>query len=253
MKQRGLSILLALVFLLSVFMFCTTAFAAENSADGLNAVLTTDKKDYVNGETIGVKLDVTNTSIYVNNVRTELIIPEGVDLVEGQLKSDAAAVTAGQTLSYSYVLSVPKVEVPTTLAPTTQAPTTVAPTTGEGDDGPADTGDTSAVIFGILAVASLAGLIALTFGAKLLKQRWFVLIVCAGLLLGMVAPVAANAAISEKSFELTEAITIDGAAAEVKAIITYDLDDGEILASEVEFCSVFRRLWAVWCVVLSHR
>ena len=250
MKQRGLSILLALVFLLSVFMFCTTAFAAENSADGLNAVLTTDKKDYVNGETIGVKLDVTNTSIYVNNVRTELIIPEGVDLVEGQLKSDAAAVTAGQTLSYSYVLSVPKVEVPTTQAPTTQAPTTqapttVAPTTGEGDDGPADTGDTSAVIFGILAVASLAGLIALTFGAKLLKQRWFVLIVCAGLLLGMVAPVAANAAISEKSFELTEAITIDGAAAEVKAIITYDLDDGEILASEVEFKKDGKSLYAL--------
>ena len=230
MKQRGLSILLALVFLLSVFMLCTTAFAAENSADGLNAVLTTDKKDYVNGETIGVKLDVTNTSIYVNNVRTELIIPDGVDLVEGQLKSDAAAVTAGQTLSYSYVLSVPKVEVPTT---------------GEGDDGPADTGDTSAVIFGILAVASLAGLIALTFGTKLLKQRWFVLIVCAGLLLGMVAPVAANAAISEKSFELTEAITIDGAAAEVKAIITYDLDDGEILASEVEFKKDGKSLYAL--------
>ena len=78
MKKRALSILLACVFLLSVFMFCTTAFAAEKTADGLTAVLTTDKTDYVGGDTINVKLDVTNTSIYVDNIRTELIIPEGV-------------------------------------------------------------------------------------------------------------------------------------------------------------------------------
>ena len=228
MKHRGLTLLLALVFLLSVFMFCTTAFAAEpNSADGLEAVLSTDKKDYVNGENIGVTLDVTNTSIYVNNIRTELIIPEGVDLVEGQLKSDAAAIAVGQKVTYSYELSVPKVEVPTTQAPTTQP--------GTGDDGPADTGDLQVAIFGVLAIASLAGLIALTFGAKLLKQRWFVMVICGALLLGLVAPMAANAAVAEKSFTLTEAITIDGEAKEVKAIITYDLDDGEILASEVEF------------------
>ena len=83
MKHRALSILLAVVFLLSVFMFCTTAFAAEpNAADGLEAVLSTDKKDYVNGENIGVTLDVTNTSIYVNNIRTELIIPEGASIAQ---------------------------------------------------------------------------------------------------------------------------------------------------------------------------
>ena len=61
------------------------------------------------------------------------------------------------------------------------------------------------------------------------------MVICGALLLGLVAPMAANAAVAEKSFTLTEAITIDGEAKEVKAIITYDLDDGEILASEVEF------------------
>ena len=59
MKKRALSILLACVFLLSVFMFCTTAFAAENSADGLTAVLDTDKDAYVAGDTIDVTLEVT--------------------------------------------------------------------------------------------------------------------------------------------------------------------------------------------------
>ena len=204
MKKRTLSILLAMVFLLSVFLFCTTAFAAENSADGLTAVLTTDKTDYVGGDTIGVKLDVTNTSIYVDNIRTELIIPEGVELVEGQLKSDAMAIGAGETVTFNYGLSVPVVEVPTTEAPTTQAPTTQAPTTvapttqpGSGEDTPPQTQDLAAVIYGVLAIASLAGLIAITFGARMMKQRWFVLILCAGLVLGIVAPVAANAAVSE--------------------------------------------------------
>ena len=183
---------------------------------------------------------MTNTSIYVDNIRTELIIPGGVNLVEGQLKSEAVAITSGETVTYSYVLSVPKVEVttqaPTTQVPTTQVPTTQAPTTQPGgSDSSPETRDISMLIYGTLAVVSLVGLIALTFGAKLLKQRWFVLVICASLLLGLVAPVAAKAAVTEKSFTLTEAITIDGVATEVKAIVTYDLDDGEILESEVEF------------------
>ena len=225
MKKRALSILLACVFLLSVFMFCTTAFAAENSADGLTAVLTTDKTDYVAGDTINVALEVTNTGNLAQNIQTELIIPEGVELVEGVLKSETAPLAGNESVKFNYVLEVPSVEVPTTAAPTTQAPTTVP---GTGDDTAPETGSFVAVIFGTLAIASLAGLIALTFGSKMLKQRWFVLILCGGLLLGVAAPMAVSAADAGYSFEVVEAITIDGAAAEVKAIVTYDLDIGEV-------------------------
>ena len=49
MKHRALSILLALTFLLSVFMFCTTAFAATGAQDGVSAELTTDKATYAAG------------------------------------------------------------------------------------------------------------------------------------------------------------------------------------------------------------
>ena len=226
MKKRALSILLACVFLLSVFMFCTTAFAAENSADGLTAVLTTDKTDYVAGDTINATLEVTNTGNLAQNIQTELIIPEGVELVEGVLKSETAPLAGNESVKFNYVLEVPSVEVPTTAAPTTQAPTTVP---GTGDDTAPETGSFVAVIFGTLAIASLAGLIALTFGSKMLKQRWFVLILCGGLLLGVAAPMAASAADADLSFEVVEAITIDGAAAEVKAIITYDLDTDEVV------------------------
>ena len=239
MKKRALSILLACVFLLSVFMFCTTAFAAESdSADGLTAALSTDKEAYTAGESIHVTLDVSNTSDNVTNIRTELIIPEGVTLTEGQLKSEAASIAAGQNAVYSYVLSVPELEVPTTAAPTTQAPTT-----GEGDDGAPETRDTAAMIYGTLAVASLAGLIALTFGAKLLKQRWFVLIVCAAVLFGIAAPVTANAYVeTDKTFTVDKAVTIEGTAAEIKAVITYDL---EAFEEEIAYKQDGTSLWNV--------
>ena len=226
MKKRALSILLACVFLLSVFMFCTTAFAAENSADGLTAVLDTDKDAYVAGDTINVTLEVTNTGNLAHNVQTELIIPEGVTLVEGQLKSEAAPLAGNESVKFGYVLEVPSVEVPTTAAPTTQAPTTQP---GTGDDTAPETRDLAAVIYGTLAIASLAGLIALTFGSKMLKQRWFVLILCGALLLGVAAPMAASAAEAGNSFEVVKAITIDGTDAEVKAIVTYDLVTDEVV------------------------
>jgi len=248
MKHRILSLLLALVFLLSVFLFSTTAFAASNTADGLTAVLESDKDAYVAGDNVGVSLTVTNTSEDITNIRTELIVPQGLDLVEGQLISDAVNLTVGESAQYSYVLSVPVVEVPTTAVPTTQTPTTQPDT---GDESP-ETRDITMLIYGSVAVLALVGLMVLAFGGKLMKQRWFVLLICASLLLGVLAPVAASAAVAEKSFEVTKAITIDGNAAEIKAIVTYDLDD-KVLLEETEvvfskdgtwqFSSVLEKGW----------
>ena len=258
MKHRTLSLLLALAFLLSVFMLSTTAFAESNTADGLTAVLESDKDAYAAGDNVGVSLTVTNTSEDITNIRTELIIPQGLNLTEGQLISDAMNLTVGESVEYSYVLSVPVVEVPTTAAPTTQVPTTQVPTTqtpttqpGTGDESP-ETRDITMLIYGSVAVLALAGLMVLAFGGKLMKQRWFVLLICVSLLLGVLAPVAASAAVAEKSFEVTKAITIDGNAAEIKAIVTYDLDD-KVLLEETEvvfskdgtwqFSSVLEKGW----------
>ena len=72
MKHRALSILLAVVFLMSVFLFCATAFAADHTADGVTAVLDTDKAAYAAGESVNVTLKVTNNSFYVSNIATEL-------------------------------------------------------------------------------------------------------------------------------------------------------------------------------------
>lgn len=224
MKHRALSILLAVVFLMSVFLFCATAFAADHTADGVTAVLDTDKAAYAAGESVKATLKVTNHSFYVSNIATELVLPEGLNLAEGVLVSDSVNIPVGETLEYGYAVATPAAPVPTT---------TVGG--GEGGDTTPDTGDTRALVYGVLALASFAGLIALTFGSKLLKQRWFVLLICGAVLLGAIGPVAASASVTAQSFEVVCAITVDGEAAELKAIVSYDLDNNELVTSEVEF------------------
>ena len=241
MKHRALSILLALTFLLSVFMFCTTAFAATGAQDGVSAELTTDKADYAAGESMNVTLVVKNGNARVTNVRTELVIPAGVTLTTGALVSDGVDLAPNAEATYQYGLTVDVPEVPTTTTP----PTTQTPTTAPGgdDDGPADTGSITLVIYGVVAIASLVGMVVLLGGKNILKQRWFVLVLCGALLLGVVGPVAVSAAVNERTFTVVEKVTLDGAAAEVKAIVTYDLNDEAIYTEEVAFKKDGQFLW----------
>ena len=257
MKHRALSILLALTFLLSVFMFCTTAFAATGAQDGVSAELTTDKADYVAGESMNVTLVVKNGNTRVNNIRTELVIPAGVTLTTGALVSDGVDLAPNTEASYQYGLTVdvpevpttttpPTTQAPTTQAPTTQAPTTQAPTTAPGgdDDGPADTGNITLVIYGVVAIASLVGMVVLMGTKNLFKQRWFILVLCGALLLGVAGPIAVNAAVTERTFTVVEKVTLDGVTAEVKAIVTYDLNDEVLHTEEVAFKKDGQFLWS---------
>ena len=265
MKHRGISWLLALTFLLSVFMFCTTAFAATATQDGLTAELITDKTAYASGEEVDAKLKITNNgNAKVNNIRTELILPEGLSLKRGTLVSPSFDLDAGTDKDVDYLLdieattpsttTVPVTTAPATTAPVTTAPattvpaTTVAGTTAVGTTvagttvaptgtpgGPSDTGDFSLYIFGALAVFSLIGLVVVMGGFKgLLKNRWFVLVLCAALLMPVLAPVVSIAAPADKSFTVDAEITVDGAPAVVTAKVTYDVDGDYVIEGNDE-------------------
>ena len=228
-------------------MFCTTAFAATGAQDGVSAELTTDKAEYAAGESMDVTLVVKNGNTRVNNIRTELVIPAGVTLTTGALVSDGVDLAPNAEAMYQYGLTVDVPEVSTTTTPpTTQAPTTQEPTTAPGgdDDGPADTGSITLVIYGVVAIASLVGMVVLLGGKNILKQRWFVIVLCCALLLGVVGPVAVNAATTERTFTVVEKVTLDGVAAEVKAIVTYDLNDEVLHTEEVAFKKDGQFLWS---------
>ena len=286
MKQRALSILLAVTFLLSISLFCTTAFAASDSADGIVAELLTDKQAYENGEAIDVKLEVKNYNPRANRIRTELMLPNGVRLSAGSLVNDGAALAPNQEANFSYGLQADNIApsttttgttasstapttavttTPTTAATTapatavpTTTPTTVAGTTtvattavattvasGTGNvtpGGPSDTGDTSVFIFGALAVFSLVGLVVVSGGKRIFKQRWFVMVLCAALLLGVAGPVVTNAA-SSNSFTISTTITVDDVPVVLKAVISYEIEDDAVYTDQVEFKADGQFLW----------
>ena len=313
MKKRALSLLLVLVFLLSVFMFCNTAAVAAEGESALLVELATDKKEYAAGDEIQVSLKITNKSPYaVKNIRTELILPAGLSLKEGQLIGAAFDLGVAEVHNEAYPLitptnptttvpvttvpvttvpvttvpsttaqptvptttvppvttvpptttvppvtteptvpattvpgttAAPTTQAPTTQAPTTQAPTTQAPTTvpgGSGDN--SDTGDISLYIYGALAIFSMAALVILSGGFKgLLKQRWFILVLCAALLLGAMGPMAVNANADSVTVNVTTTVKVDGEDAVITAIITHDVV--EAVQQQVAFKKDGQFLW----------
>ena len=88
MKNRVLSIVLVLTFLLSMFMFCATAFAANDKQDGLTVDLSTDKSTYAAGEKINAFLVVKNASAYSGKLSAKLKLPSGLNPVSGVLVND---------------------------------------------------------------------------------------------------------------------------------------------------------------------
>ncbi len=140
MKKRALSLFLVLTFLLSVFMLCNTAaYAASVAQDGVTAELTTDKEVYVGGEAIAVSLKVSNNSLYVSKIKTQLNVPGGLLSAGGSLSTDPVHIPFSGNSTYNFALSVPAptttaattTQAPTTTVPTTQVPTTVPSTTAQ--------------------------------------------------------------------------------------------------------------------------
>ena len=118
MKKRALSLLLVLTFLLSIFMLCSTAFAATGGEDVLSAELTTDKAEYAVGEEIRIALSVTNQSAYaVKNVRTSLVLPSGLQLTAGELTPEAFALGVGENKTIDYSAELPPTELKITGQP----------------------------------------------------------------------------------------------------------------------------------------
>ena len=352
MKKRVLSMLLVLTFLLSVFMLCNTAAAASSGESVLSAELLADKSEYAPGAEVQLSLKVLNNSAYsVKNIRTELVLPEGLGLKAGQLVGEVFDLAVAEKHEKNYVLSVPteptttasttqastttmsttqattapattvpgttaqptvptttvpavttqptvptttvpavttqptvptttvpavttqptvptttvppvttEPAVPTTtteptvpattVAPTTQAPTTQAPTTqaptqapttapsGSGDN--SDTGDISLYIYGALAIFSLSALVILSGGFKgLLKQRWFILVLCAAVLLCAMGPMAVKASADSVSLNASVTVKVNGVDATITAKISHDV----VAEEQVAFKKDGQFLW----------
>lgn len=240
--------LLMVVLCMSVMVM--PAFAASTSQDGLEVTLTTDKETYAKGEQIEATLTVTNTNDFaVSNVSLKNMIPDGYKLAEGstatkQVESLGAGEEVSLTVTYVAEDSDNNEDKPGSGDNTGD---TDKPGSGNnndsGDDGLSGnssndnvdvphTGDDSNIGFwAALMVVSAIAFIALTVRKKRQGHRFLSLLVCFAMVgtifLRGALPVNAAEVVTEKEFQITENVTIDGSEIEINAVVKYALNSSE--------------------------
>ncbi|MFI3208817.1 MAG: hypothetical protein R3Y40_06740, partial [Eubacteriales bacterium] len=214
MRKHMLALMLSIIFLLSSAMSITAlAASATNSQDGLVATLSTDKDSYDLDEEIGVTLTVENTNVYdVQNVTTEIMLPSGVSVVDGTVLQSSFTLLAGE--SSTNVITATKAESTSTGG----SASTDTPDSGD---------DANIIVWGIIALVSLACLIFIAVRNKKLKNLKFLVVILAFVAVSVATPAMTASAttlddVSTKSFTVSTTILIDGEENEVLAKISYD-------------------------------
>jgi hypothetical protein len=197
MKKKIVPILLSLVFMLSSIM---TVFAADAVIqDGLSAKLTSVKTSYAANENIDIKLTIENTDKKTaTGITSKITLPDGLTLKSGSLTQDAFDLEAGKSKSNDAVM-IKNVE--------TKGYT--VPKTGIGSQLP---------LWAALMAISGAALAVIIIKYKKGKEI-ISLFLCTAVVGAIAMPETVKA--EDKSFTVTEDLTIDGKKVTVSAEVKY--------------------------------
>lgn len=94
MKKKMLKIvyfMLVIIFVLSTYMsvFALNILSISNKQDGIEASISFDKQEYNINDKIEVSFNVKNNNSYVvKNIKTEIIVPSTLELIEGSYKQE---------------------------------------------------------------------------------------------------------------------------------------------------------------------
>ncbi|MDL2237899.1 leucine-rich repeat domain-containing protein [Christensenellaceae bacterium OttesenSCG-928-K19] len=208
--KRLFSVIIIAVLLL--VLVPTTALAATGTQDGISAALTTDKASYNAGDTVTVNVKATNTNAFaVPDVKVDITLSDGLSLATGLSSIDIGTMAAGETKEYTLTA--------TAAAAATTTTSGVSPKTGDG----------SLLFLWIgIAIAAAAVIGVLVYKKKRAATKFLSLLLCLVLALCAVMPGAtALAATTDKSFTVSEAITVGGVSKTVSAKTTYKWDDSD--------------------------
>ncbi len=208
------------VVLLAVMMAVSLAnlvFAETETHDGVKITLSSDKKEYQEGETITAELTVTNTNEFdLTDVSLKHLVPDGYKLAENSSASKELDVLgAGQSVSLTVKYAAEK----------------AAETT------PPKTEDRGHIIFWvILFAAACAGMAVLIFRRKNKGTPLLLLILCLGIVGTMTVGISAASENTNetKSVEISSPIKVSGKDTAIKATVGYKLsdekaDEGDVL------------------------
>lgn len=114
-KMKTRKRLAALITLITLFAFSSvmTVMTAAQEASLISATLTTDKESYEEGENVNIALTVKNGNIYgIDNVKSEIGLPDGLTLKKGELADGEYTLAAGQSRSNEITAYIEKASKP---------------------------------------------------------------------------------------------------------------------------------------------
>ena len=225
MKKRSFRVFAAILAIAPIFVFCFSistiaAFAATatGSQDGLTASVTTDKTGYNNGDTANISVSVSNgNSSDVSGVRLSLALPPGLTRSSGQTQVTVGTLAAGEMKSY---------ELTALAAPATPAAKTTSASASA--TGIPQTGDNfNPGLWLTLLLISAAALAAVFAFGRIKRGRRVAktlsLFLCFTLALAFIAPpAAAHAATTQRSFNVSQPVTVAGKSGTVTLTVSYD-------------------------------
>ncbi|MDL2252663.1 DUF11 domain-containing protein [Ruminococcaceae bacterium OttesenSCG-928-I18] len=201
-SKRRFPLIATVILLVVVAIFCfmpTTVQAETVTQYGITVDLTTDKTDYVSGDTVNIKVQVTNTNqMNMEDVSLALTLPEGLVLQSGATSISTGALASGEMKEFSLVATVPGAVSQSATARHTSPQT--------GDDSPL-------ALLSILALAAV-GLLVLAIRYRKKLKGLFSFLLCLTLLGSTFAfvPVEVKAAVADSSSTFDDVLnsTVDG-------------------------------------------
>ncbi|MGN0298620.1 MAG: cellulase family glycosylhydrolase, partial [Lachnospiraceae bacterium] len=185
--------------------------------DGIQVTLTTDKKEYSQGEKITVSFTVTNTNDFdITNISLEALIPVGYQLSEDSNETmQLDSLAAGESVTFTVVFVAKK----------SDTGNHSGQNTGQNSNNPsAGTGDTNyAALWMVLLAAAM-----LAFEILLLKKRngKHLFIILFGIAVGGIMLLGAStdvyAAKESKSIAISTVVNMNGNPLSIEAILKYD-------------------------------
>lgn len=214
-KMKTRKRLAALITLITLFAFSSvmTVMTAAQEASLISATLTTDKESYEEGENVNIALTVKNGNIYgIDNVKSEIGLPDGLTLKKGELADGEYTLAAGQSRSNEITAYIEKASKP-------------SDTTDPVNPGNPETDGSLCPLWLTLSILS-GGTLAVLGIKKKCGKRIFSLFLCAVIsLTALPTDVFADEVImpsASGSVTASKDITVNGAKKTITAEVTYN-------------------------------
>lgn len=215
MKNKILKVVVILLSIAFVLSSCKVAFAFTSyfiteEQDGINAMLNFDKKEYELDETVDVSLIVTNYNSYkVKNIQSEIILPDSVKLVLGDLKLNSFDLDDYR--SQVHIVRFEKNVVKNDIEEIPNEEITNSPQTGD-----------NVAIYIAMMVISASALVVIAVKKKwVCKNDVMLLVLCFTLVGAMTLTSVVNADATTKEFTVEGTIKYDGEDVVIKGKVTY--------------------------------